>query len=540
MNPYSLLGVAAAEAAESLPADQTSMEQTQPATITQDTLSAVTADHAPAAPAAGVGDAPSEQPAAAGQPVTPVAEEWPPLDRVTYAPLPCFPLEALPSPLREQVEQIAAVYQVPIEVPALGSLVVAGLACGPRHEVEVKMGLKSRANLYVIGFLPSGLRKSSIFPSLTQPLREFADERSAEWEVKCRQIRLWQACMASRERALATVGLTAEGAACILAEIEVLKTKKPTGFSPLLVLSNATEQYVQVRLMKTDERAAVLSADSKDELDLIRGSSRAKGGDSIFLNAYTGEPVDLGRISRAEVALQHPALSLFLLTQDHQLQMLAAAPHLHQSGFLPRCIKLVPDDNVGERWFNASELDPQITRNYCVAIRRVLERTFGDQERVVYRLTPAAEDLWVDFYNLMEARMGNELRQQRAEAIRWADLPLRFALSMAMLRGAAQVNEEDMGAGIKLQQYLEHHAARAHQTMRTGLSAEGARIVQYVSEHNLHEFTLPALRRALGNVLAKTLATQLLALTEAGYLRPMGAGKHGVYLVNPQVWQVIQ
>lgn len=476
----------------------------------------------------------------AGQQTGSSNDQWPPLDRVTYEPLPVFPLEAIPSPLREHAAQVAEVYQVPLEVPALGCLVVAGLASGPRHELEIKAGLKTRANLYVAGFMASGERKSSMFSALTKPLHDFAAQLGPQWELCQCASRIWKLRMKGLESKFTKCCDSPDRCVEILAEMAQWKRQKPVGFSPHLMISNATAEYVQVRLTETDERLGIFSADGKDELELIRGTCGRKSGDSIFLTAYNGEPGDQGRISRAHVHLQHPALSMFLLTQSNQLQVLGKAAHLHQSGFMARCIKLVPDSQVGSRWYNERGLDRRTADVYNDAIGTVLTRTFGDQERCRHFLTPAAHDLWVDHQNGMEARMALELREQQAEATRWADQPLRFGLIAAMLRGDLYVNEEDVGAGILLQQYLEHHAARAQQTMRTGLTAEGARIVQYLRSHDQHEFTAAAIRRAMGNMLAQTVTTQLLALTQAGYIRPMGSGPRAYYQVNPQVWQVNQ
>ena len=74
-------------------------------------------------------------------------------EKVELKKLDDFPLEALPEILMKMTVEISETVKVPVEVPALSLLCTVGLCVGQDVFVQIKRGLKARANLYCFCFM---------------------------------------------------------------------------------------------------------------------------------------------------------------------------------------------------------------------------------------------------------------------------------------------------------------------------------------------------------------------------------------------------
>ena len=98
--------------------------------------------------------------------------------------LPAFPLDSLPTPLRNWVQAVSVAKQVPTDLPAMFGVSVCAAGAAKAVEVEVRPGWREPINIYTTCVLDVGTRKSPIFNDATGPIREF--ERDAVEQMRPR------------------------------------------------------------------------------------------------------------------------------------------------------------------------------------------------------------------------------------------------------------------------------------------------------------------------------------------------------------------
>ena len=90
-----------------------------------------------------------------------------------------FPVNALPSVIRELCCGLADLHGVPVAFPAALAIGVIGGAVGKGLQVDTWRGLKTFPNVYVLAGVLSGVAKSTVGTPIFAPL--------AQCEIKCQQ-----------------------------------------------------------------------------------------------------------------------------------------------------------------------------------------------------------------------------------------------------------------------------------------------------------------------------------------------------------------
>ncbi len=92
-----------------------------------------------------------------------------------------FPLEALPSAIREFVAEGAEALPVPYELLAIPALVAAGAAIGNARGVQLKEGWQEKPSLYAAVICNSGTMKSPALEKATFPVKKHQTSDRRTW-----------------------------------------------------------------------------------------------------------------------------------------------------------------------------------------------------------------------------------------------------------------------------------------------------------------------------------------------------------------------
>ena len=99
-----------------------------------------------------------------------------------------------------------------------------------------------------------------------------------------------------------------------------------------------------------------VSPDAGNVLDIIAGrylKNKDAADDNLYVKAYSGDPVDVDRISRQSFSLNEPIMAIFWLTQPMRIAKLLGNEQLRKGGLLPRFLlwdtQLEPIDIPPER-----------------------------------------------------------------------------------------------------------------------------------------------------------------------------------------------
>lgn len=172
-------------------------------------------------------------------------------------------------------------------------------------------------------------------------------------------------------------------------------------------------------------------------------------------------------------------LSIHLLAQPEALLAALSQPLLITQGFLPRFLFTAPESLAGKRLLTEQMLErpPHVIaalQAFWGRCEELLETpTFAHPDTAeinppVLALTRPAQDVWLDFYNDVEAQMGNagQYALIRPFAARAGEQARRVASVLAGFAGANRIDETAMEQACRL---VEHSVTEwhRHSTART-------------------------------------------------------------------------
>lgn len=267
-----------------------------------------------------------------------------------------FPTGALPEPLRSMVRDAARQTSNPEALCAAIGVGTASASIGGGYRVQSGEGRVTPANLFLLSFAESGTGKGQAFGVMSKPMHEKVGELMEEWKNEVRpglmvDLEAANADLDLGRRALrpspSATALSAADAAAVGESIrEAIKRQDEAiaalARSPTVNIGNATAEAIAEALANAPgEAVAILSAEGRDIVDNLLGrySKTGKGSDeSIFLQAYSGDPTVHTRKGKPAPMLSAPCLSLCVAAQPDIWEKMSGDPRLMESGFLARCL----------------------------------------------------------------------------------------------------------------------------------------------------------------------------------------------------------
>jgi hypothetical protein len=270
------------------------------------------------------------------------------------APLPAapdFPLTSLPPALRDMVENAARQTGAPVSLCAAAGLGAASAAIGGGLLVQSAPACLTPANLFILAIAESGSGKGRAFSAMLAPWQAEAARRAEEWRTETQpdlqaDLETARADLerGKKERRTSTDPvLQASAVETIRAATRAVQEAEHALLrEPILNIGNATAEAIAETLAHAPgESAAILSSEARDTVDNLLGrySRDGRGSDEpIFLQAYSGDPVNVKRKGRPILSLTAPRLTLCLAAQPDTWQRLTRDGRMMESGFLARTL----------------------------------------------------------------------------------------------------------------------------------------------------------------------------------------------------------
>lgn len=262
-----------------------------------------------------------------------------------------LPVDALPSILRDHVSSAAASVQIAPEMAVLFSLAAVSAAAAGKFEVRVDDAwTREWLSFYAVAILAPGERKSAIFAALTNPLREWQDERR---RIALPKHRAALDVVEVRERELAKAkeaaakGGTLEAVEAARFSLEEAQEKVPQ--LPELLASDSTPEALVRQMAQQGGRVAVLSPEGGPLRILDGRYSEAGARLEELCHGYDGEPIDTHRVGRECQAVKRPALTLGVCVQPSVLETIQNGKSMRGQGLFGRISWCRPESGMGER-----------------------------------------------------------------------------------------------------------------------------------------------------------------------------------------------
>jgi hypothetical protein len=423
-------------------------------------------------------------------------------DNVPNQPRRAFPAPVLPSVFWEMANQVEAYAKCGPELPAISLIGVVNASIGPGLVVHnPKTGDDTPSSLYILCAAEPGSGKSRVMKPIQSPLEAYEAALRQNWrrdvrpklqarlqELKAELKRMDKRKPAESEEDTEQQGGVPEGMfnpgsgtdsrAKVLAEmVEVEKAL----IVPRMMVKDITVQSLGVFLQDHDGRAISIDPDAREPISNILGKmNNGSSDENIYLGAFYGETYLCDRITRGEVVVENPWLSILWLVQNDKFEELLKNRNIFQGGFLSRflfCEVEAPPSPRG----GASRIDPDKANEYAVALRRILTKFYASKTPARVVLSEAAVDRLDAYHNSYLAKYEAGRRDYWTFENRYAELATRLALTLHVMRYADyaadyEISLETVEGAIEIVEWFAEVRAGLYTMIKFG--AEEARLMK--------------------------------------------------------------
>ncbi|WP_308985569.1 DUF3987 domain-containing protein [Thalassobacterium sedimentorum] len=250
-------------------------------------------------------------------------------------------MDSLPPVLLDRVRLCARERQVPVEIPLMVGLASIAISAGPGIEIQSGNRRATRANLFVLLGVSSGIGKSEVFKDLLGPVFRFEEALHQWWdETPCVKARAGEELLKAKISGMRSeIRRLYSGGTMRL--FEMLQRAERARMAcegyrtpPCLVADDSTSEALAQIMHRSYESIATVSADARYFLKRL-GTPDTKE-ESFFLKGYSGDLALTNRVSRNAVRLRRPCLTTLLLTQRDAHAKFVERTLRNRSGLLPR------------------------------------------------------------------------------------------------------------------------------------------------------------------------------------------------------------
>jgi hypothetical protein len=377
-----------------------------------------------------------------------------------------FPIQALPASLREIVEQLAAVYQTPICMPAMAALAVVSAAVG--KSVVVKGGYKdkqTRLNLYMIAAAERGSGKGNIGETLARPLHERGTAVAEKHRDKISSLRgevgLLKSEIARLERDSGKAKSTPR------AETEDLLTKKHLRLEEIdrdskrdvtLMISDSSSEALARCLADNHETLFSCSSEAGGALKIALGKYTDDKGDfELLLNGYSGDFVASARITRAKVELKEPCLTLFWLVQPILLRQLCGDDEAFSRGLTAR--PLIFDSEARREFDNREVVEFTHADQWATLLGGILDARFLDQTAPprFIQASKEARDVFSDLHDESVRLEQEKFADLKGELSRWRENAIKVAGLFALIEETDELTADHARRGVEIVRWAAYN-----------------------------------------------------------------------------------
>ncbi len=394
--------------------------------------------------------------------------EWPEPEPLTE-PMDAqpYPVDALPTMLRDAVTEAQGFVQAPMALVACSALAALSLAAQGLANVRRDHQLVGPISLYLMAVADSGERKTTCDAIFGQALRDWetgrilgmapaiAQREAAIAAYEAKKAGLLEAIKQRRRRAQDTTVQESELEDLVRQALAPLVV-------PRLIYADATPEALAHALANGWPSGGVLSA----EAGAVFGA-HGMGQDTILRNLallnvlWDGGEMAIDRRSRPSFLLRGRRLTFGLMAQPEALRgfLERAGPLPRGTGFIARFLMAWPDSTQGQRPYRPAPATMPSVTLYAARIGDLLGQALaadacGGLDPPILDLAPQARAEWIQFHDGIERELGahGEFRAVRDVAAKAAENAARLAALFHVLAHgpAGTIGVGDIDAAVHI------------------------------------------------------------------------------------------
>lgn len=471
-----------------------------------------------------------------------------------------YPLDALPTTIREAVAEVQAFAQAPVAMVATSALSALSMAAQGLHDVKRAERLTGPIGLFTLVIADSGERKTTCDEFFMPAIRAW--ERAQE-EANRPDLEAYEATIdswsAEREGLLSTIKQNTKGGKPSDKEkraLVELQSSKPTPPKvPRLIYSDVTPEELGYQLATRWPSASISSSEGGAVL-----GSHGMSGDSAMRNMarlndlWSGQEIQSDRRTVDSWKVRGARLTVGLQVQESTLRAFfdKSAGLARGTGFLARFLVAWPESTQGRRMFRDAPGNWPKLAAYHQRIERILNVPMpidadGTLTPTLMPLSVEAKTAWVEYHDEVERRLavGGEYADVRDVASKSADNAARLAALFHVFEhgGGGAIGVEAMESGCMVAAWHLHEARRFFGEVALPRELTDAlRVIQWVKDYSrangAREIATRDLQR-LGPVRDKgRLDAALKELQDHHQMRLRSEGKRRLAEVNPALLEL--
>lgn len=487
--------------------------------------------------------------------VDPVGDQWPEplplIDSITSEP---YPLDALPTAMREAVLEVQGFAQAPMAMVATSALSALSMAAQALHDVKRAEKLTGPIGLFTLVLADSGERKTTCDDFFMPEIRQW--QRTQE-EVMRPQIESHEAAVdawnAEREGIVAKIkelsknGKPTDALKRDLADLQAEKPVPPR--VPRLIYSDITPEELGYQLAKRWPSAAITASEGGTVL-----GGHSMTGDSAMRNMarlndlWSGQEISSDRRTSESWVARGARLTVGLQVQESTLRSFfdKSAGLARGTGFLARFLVAWPQSTQGKRLFKDAPGQWPKLAAYHQRIERILSvpTPMDDDGALTPSLIPLSADakaMWVEYHDEVETRLavGGDYADVRDVASKSADNAARLAALFHIFEngGGGAIGLEAMEAGCMVAVWHLQESRRFFGEIAVPVEmADAMRVIRWAVEVGRTQGGTVATRdlQRLGPVRSKDrLDAALRELQAHHHVRLRTEGKRKLVEINP-------
>ncbi len=388
--------------------------------------------------------------------------------------LPPFPIDCLPSRLRNYVEAVAIHTQTPMDMAAGAALGVLAACLQGKVKVEGNIGHYEQTSLYIFLIAPPGSRKSAVIHAMTAAIEDYEQKYNEGNKTAMRRNKQERE---SLQRDINRLTRQLEVKYDTLTELELQHTQDKLAelpeIKPLQIFTDDCTSESMIRLLKDNHgRMALISAEG-GAFDNIVGRYTKKPNLDVWLKGICGDTIRVDRINREPDYIRNPALSMIISAQPGVLSELMQSSLLDGRGFLARLFYINIPSAAMPKSFRSAPIPATIREDYDHLIFHLLD--LSENEPITLHLAPEAINQMDELCHSVEAYLRNEHRDMREWGSKYIGLVLRTAgLLHIAADGAGDIQTEAIENAIRIGSYAFHHALYAYSILGADETVEKA------------------------------------------------------------------
>ncbi|MCH7920833.1 MAG: DUF3987 domain-containing protein [Planctomycetes bacterium] len=473
---------------------------------------------------------------------------WPDVIPLDEAEVSSFHPDWLPPALRDYAQAIADTVQVPLDLPAMMTLVAVAACVAKKYTIHICGDWREPLNLFVLAIIDSGNRKSQVLKDIAFPIRDYEKQLVENKRAEVIANQSEQRGLVVKQKNLEKQLANGENYSRDLEKVNLEIAEFVELHEPVLLVDNCTPESMGLLMSQNDGRLALLSAEGGLFGRITGHYSNGQPDLDIVLKAHSAEDALVNRIGRARNVIPEASLTLGLMVQPTVLANLRHKSYLQDVGLLPRFLFTCPPSSMGKRGLNRDHIPEHAKYEYRVLLERFLSEELPETPRTV-ELSEGAMAVFEEFYVRIEEDLLTDLTGSKAWLGKLCGAVGRIAGLMHLVKGDGDaVTVETMLSAMNIGQYLIAHAEKALGMMNVDPDfAVALRIVRWITRNNIHEFGRGEIFSALKTSQlqkATQLDGPLRVLATHCYIRPvncerLGSGRPAErYEVNPGVFEM--